>query len=201
MDTLQLPKIIPLMPLPGVVLMPHAMLPLFIFEERYREMVADCLQADRVYMVPQMKPGVQEVTGIADIFPIAGVGLIRACVENPDGTSNLILQGLARVRIRKLHEDRAYRTGEIEPLPSKPEIEGISIRNFEALKGLCIKVQNAGHPLPPLLEKHLNDEDADPGDLADLACSAFVKDPLHLQELLEEPVVEKRIGKLLKFLR
>jgi Lon protease-like protein len=141
------------------------------------------------------------VSGLQDIFPVAGVGLIRACVENPDGTSNLILQGLKRVRIRKLHEDFPYRTGEVEELLCDAGEQPQQARSLDALQELCQRIQEAGHPLPPLLEKHLRSDEADAGDLADLACSAFVKDPLLLQQLLEEPVVEKRIGKLLKFLQ
>lgn len=198
---LQLPKTIPLMPLPGVVLMPHALLPLFIFEHRYREMLSDCLETHRIYAVPMMKPGVQEVTCLEEMCDVAGVGLIRACVNNPDGTSNLILQGLRRVKIRRLFEDFSYRTGEVEELRIHTESPALESASLENLRQLCEAVRDAGHPLPPVLDEQLQNDQAHPSDLADLAGSAFVKDPIRLQELLEELIVEKRIEKLLDFLR
>src|SRR2546422_6295726 len=97
-SSVALPKKLPVMPLPGAVLFPHALLPLYIFEPRYRQMLKHALTHHRMFCVALIKPHCAEWQSAADFFHTAGVGLIRACVEREDGTSNLILQGLERVR-------------------------------------------------------------------------------------------------------
>src|SRR5947209_8632971 len=82
----------------GTVLFPHALLPLYIFEPRYREMLQRALDEHRMFSVTLVKPSCPEWQEPEDFFHLAAVGLIRACVERSDGTSNLILQGLERVR-------------------------------------------------------------------------------------------------------
>src|ERR1700759_3871300 len=103
-----LPDRVPVMPLPGALLFPHALLPLYIFEPRYREMLAHALSRHRIFSVALVKPDRSEWTSPADFFHVAGVGLIRACVERGDGTSNLILQGLERVRFTSFAQDAPF---------------------------------------------------------------------------------------------
>src|SRR5437762_9643162 len=93
-----LPKQVPVMPLPGAVLFPHALLPLYIFEPRYRNMLELALKQHRMFCVTLIKPSCPDWHAPEDFFHLATVGLIRACVGRGDGTSNLILQGLQRVR-------------------------------------------------------------------------------------------------------
>src|SRR5438046_10091008 len=94
-----LPDQVPVMPLPGAVLFPHALLPLYIFEQRYRQMLEHALAHERMFCVTLVHPARSDWKSEADFFHIATVGLIRACVGRGDGTSNLILQGLQRVRL------------------------------------------------------------------------------------------------------
>src|SRR6202790_2833716 len=96
--SVSLPPQVPVMPLPGALLFPHALLPLYIFEERYREMLKYALNPHRMFSVALINPECGEWESSSDFFHVAGVGLIRACVGRADGTSNLILQGLDRVR-------------------------------------------------------------------------------------------------------
>src|SRR5438128_1642589 len=93
-----LPDSVPVMPLPGAVLFPHALLPLYIFEPRYQEMLQHALEQHRIFCVTLIKPSCPEWHAPEDFFHVATAGLIRACVGRDDGTSNLILQGLHRVR-------------------------------------------------------------------------------------------------------
>src|SRR5437879_13748537 len=97
-SSVTLPKQVPVMPLPGALLFPHALLPLHIFEPRYREMLKHALAHHRMFCVALLKPHCVEWNSNADFFHIATVGLIRACVERSDGASNLLLQGLEHVR-------------------------------------------------------------------------------------------------------
>ena len=83
------------MTLPNATLFPQALLPLYIFEPRYRQMLADALHSNRMFSVAMQKPGSTRETP----SPVAGLGLIRVSVGHRDGTSHLILQGLARVEL------------------------------------------------------------------------------------------------------
>src|SRR5947199_9949279 len=92
---MELPDQVPVMTLPSATLFPQALLPLYIFEPRYRRMLADALKSDRMFSVAMQKPGRSRETPC----PVAGLGLIRVSVDHEDGTSPLIVQGLTRVEL------------------------------------------------------------------------------------------------------
>ena len=108
------------MPLPGAVLFPHALLPLYIFEPRYRAMLEHALAEHRMFCVALINPNRTEWNSVDDFRHTATVGLIRACVGRADGTSNLILQGLQRVRFASFLQAGPFPIAEIEPLESEP---------------------------------------------------------------------------------
>src|SRR5213080_229601 len=115
---MDLPTEVPVMPLPGAVLFPHALLPLCIFEPRYREMLEHALQRDRMFSVALIKPSSPEWHAPEDFFHLATVGLIRACVGRGDGTSNLILQGLHRVRFSSFQQETPFPIARIDIIQS-----------------------------------------------------------------------------------
>src|SRR3974377_1264678 len=102
---MKIPREVPVMTLPNATLFPQALLPLYIFEPRYRQMLADALHPHRMFSVAMQKPG----SGRESPSPVAGLGLIRVSVGHRDGTSHLILQGLARVELGEAVRYRAYR--------------------------------------------------------------------------------------------
>src|SRR6266545_1050040 len=104
------------MTLPNATLFPQALLPLYIFEPRYRQMLADALHSNRMFSVAMRRPGASRETPL----PVAGVGLIRVSVGHKDGTSHLILQGLARVELEELVRYKPYRVQRIRPLQTPP---------------------------------------------------------------------------------
>jgi Lon protease-like protein len=83
---MKLPSEIAVMTLPEATLFPQALLPLYIFEPRYRQMLADALHSNRMFSVAMQKPGSSRETP----SPVAGLGLIRVSVGHRDGTSHLI---------------------------------------------------------------------------------------------------------------
>src|SRR5436305_14554721 len=109
-----LPKQVPVMPLPGAVLFPHALLPLYIFEPRYRNMLELALKQHRMFCVTLIKPSCPDWHAPEDFFHLATVGLIRACVGRGDGTSNLILQGLQRVRFASFVQETPFPIARID---------------------------------------------------------------------------------------
>src|SRR5260221_5606688 len=97
------------MTLPNATLFPRALLPLYIFEPRYQRMLSDALGSHRMFSVAMQRPGRTRETPCS----VAGLGLIRASVARKDGTSNLVLQGIARV---ELAETVRYRPDPAHPM-------------------------------------------------------------------------------------
>src|SRR5271170_269110 len=118
---LNLPAEAPVMVLPGASLFPSSLLPLYIFEKRYRAMLASSLERNRVFCVAQMKPA--DIADAGECHAVAGLGMIRACVANANGTSHLILQGLARVRLTNFVQHEPFPVAQIRELRSDVENE------------------------------------------------------------------------------
>jgi Lon protease-like protein len=110
-----------LFPLPGLVLFPHAVQPLHIFEPRYRQMAADALAGDRLIALVLLQPGWEETyDAIPAVQPVACLGRVAMDQHLPDGRYNLVLRGLARVRIvEELTTDKSYRVARVEILPDE----------------------------------------------------------------------------------
>jgi Lon protease-like protein len=188
------------MVLPNVVLFPHSLLPLHIFENRYRQMLSHCLTGERMFSVASTKAGIREPIGVEDLRSVAGVGLIRACVGNENGTSNLVLQGLARVRILDWTQEEPFRIAEIELIESRignaVEADALS----EKVKELCVRIQQLGLPLPANLLEQMHQID-NPEILADVVGAAFVNESAPRQKLLESEDVAERLRLLIQILR
>jgi len=107
--------LLPLFPLPNVVLFPGVSLPLHIFETRYREMVADALEGDRVIGMVLLRSGWEEAyDGCPPIYPLGCSGLITHVEQLADGRYDIVLRGVDRFRVvREDHED-SYRRAVIE---------------------------------------------------------------------------------------
>jgi len=195
-----LPKQLPVMPLPGAVLFPHALLPLYIFESRYRKMLEHALQQHRMFCVTLIKPSCPDWHAPEDFFHFATAGLIRACVGRGDGTSNLILQGLRRVRFTGFKQEKPFPIASIEAVdsrePTTVETEALGTKVIELYGSL----KHDRRQLPAKLDGYLS-ELRDLEMLADLMASTFVSDPLRRQRLLEEHSVNKRLRFLIKYLR
>ena len=106
-----LPEVIPVFPLPGVLLLPRAMLPLHIFEPRYRAMVRDALDDEGIVgMVQPRAEGTDPAN--SQIYEIGCAGKIQNSERLDDGRYMIALQGIARFRIDRelaLHPE-GYRT-------------------------------------------------------------------------------------------
>lgn len=200
-ESINLPATVPLMPLPGALLFPHALLPLHIFEPRYRAMLARALGDERMFCVTLVKPPRREWHSVRDFYHVATVGLIRACVDRGDGTSNLILQGLQRVRFTGFDQDKPFPIAQIEPVESEPpESEAESDALARKILDLYEKLKTNAQHFPEKVDRYLSDLE-DPEMLADLMAATFINDALRRQQLLEEPSITERLRLVLQFLR
>ena len=188
------------MPLPSAVLFPHALLPLHIFEPRYQQMLEHALQHHRMFCVALVEPNRPQWTSTEDFFHIATVGLIRACVASDDGTSNLILQGLQRVRFTDFKHETLFPVAQIEALDS---IVSSTVKT-EALGAKVLELYErfkvAGRELPDRIDRYLSDL-SNPEMLADLMAATFINDPLRRQQVLEELSVDQRLRLVIQYLR
>ena len=127
---MELPEQIGVMTLQDVTLFPQSMLPLYIFEPRYRRMLADALETHRLFCVAKRKPGTTR-----DVpSDVAGVGVIRASVGHGNGASHMVVQGLARVRLDKTVRYKPYRVNQIEVLDTRRDgSEGLA-SNIQQLR-------------------------------------------------------------------
>jgi Lon protease-like protein len=105
-----------LFPLPNLVLFPHVMQPLHIFEPRYRELLEDALDGDRLIVMAVLAPGWERnYEGRPKLYPMACLGRITTHCRLADGTYNALVLGLRRVRLlRELAPVRSFREAEIE---------------------------------------------------------------------------------------
>jgi Lon protease-like protein len=199
-EPVSLPKQLPVMPLPGAVLFPHALLPLYIFEPRYRKMLEHALQKHRMFCVTLIKPSCPDWHASEDFFHLATAGLIRACVGRSNGTSNLILQGLRRVRFNSFEQEMPFPIARIDTVesrdPTTVETEALGAKVIELYGSL----KHGRRQLPAKLDRYLS-ELRDLEMLADLMASTFVNDPLRRQRLLEEHSLNQRLRFLIRYLR
>ncbi len=118
-----------LFPLPNLVLFPAAVQPLHIFEPRYRELMADALEDDRLLAMAVLQPGWEpHYHDRPPISPMVCVGRILQEEHLPDGRYNLLLHGLSRARVLgELETDKSYRIAQVAALvdvpPASPAVE------------------------------------------------------------------------------
>jgi uncharacterized protein len=126
-----------LFPLPGVVLMPGAVLPLHVFEPRYRQLVEDCL-GGKPLCIPQIRKDQEsEIAGSPALYPYASVGVIGAHHRLDNGRFNILVQPVGRVRLlAERNSSTLYRVAEAELLEDKEVDPRELARIGERVRGL-----------------------------------------------------------------
>ena len=197
---MELPPQVPVMPLPSAVLFPHALLPLYIFEPRYQEMLDHALNQHRMFCVTLVKPSCLDWHAPEDFFHFATIGLIRACVGRGNGTSNLILQGLQRVRFTKFEQEMPFPVARIDIVESRDATTVETEALAEKVLELYRKLKRDRRKLPAKVDRYLS-QLHDVEMLADLVASTFVSDPLRRQRVLEESSINQRLRLVITYLR
>jgi uncharacterized protein len=190
MDVIEIPQgaldQLAVFPLPDLALFPHTLLPLHVFEPRYRALMADVLAGSRLLAVARLRPGYErDYEGRPPIHDVAGLGSCVSADRLPDGRYNVMLRGLARVRIeRELPASRAYREVSCLILPDDRSTRaGELAAAHRKLVGLCDHLASAVPDGAPLRE--LARAIPSPGGCADVVASALLRDPDERQLLLE----------------
>ena len=176
--------------LPWVSLFPGSLLPLYIFEERYREMTRKALAGNRIFAIAHSDDD-------ATLAPIAGLGIIRACVVNEDGTSNLVLQGISRVEFSDVElSPRPH--GAIRIIRDHSANSDLSKVRTHILE-VCEELFQDGIQSPQGFESILRGTISDSG-FADLIGSTLIQDPIQRRMVFETLDVETRMSLILGIL-
>lgn len=111
---------VPVFPLPNAVLFPDTVLPLHVFEARYRQMVADALAGDRRLAIALLKPGWEDdYEGSPAIHSLVGFGVIEAAGKLADGRYLLRLRGEGKGQVAEEVQKKPYRRALLEPRPDR----------------------------------------------------------------------------------
>jgi len=183
---------IPLFPLPGVVLLPETLLPLHIFEPRYRTMVADSLVGDRMIGMAMMKPGSSAQTERPPIYEMGGAGEIVESEELPDGRYNIVLQGRFRYRVLREASTKPYRTAQIEEIASIPFAGPDEASRVIRMAERLFAAVQPEMDLPPLPEEESSAE-----RMASEIALRLRYSPEELQTILETDSIPNRFGALI----
>lgn len=190
-----LPEELPVMTLPNVTFFPQALMPLHIFEPRYRQMLKDVLATNRLFAVAGLN---EKLLGQSDqIEPphrIASVGIVRACQKNPDDTSNLLLQGLCRIELLEILSNDPYRRVRARALLSQHGgAPDDNLRLRSELARLITLKQKLGGTLQPEITNFLRTVE-DPETFVDLAAFSLCDDQPFKQKLLETLDIHARLA-------
>jgi Lon protease-like protein len=185
---------VPVFPLPNVVLFPEAILPLHVFEPRYRELVREVLGGRKLMAIARLKPGFEEdYEGRPPVFDVCGVGQVVDSIERADGRYDITLRGIARARIiEELPALRSFRQMHLEEL-----VDGFSDSGITS--AWQRKLTSLWSTLAPHLPESVRDlrgitRGAEgPGAYADRLAAALVGDPDGSQRLLAETDPAERL--------
>ena len=190
---------LPIFPLASCVLLPGGMLPLHVFEPRYRELTRACLAGDHLMAIAALEPGYQaDYEGRSPVKRFAGVGRIICCDELPDGRYMLLLQGIGRVAIQdELAPQHAYRLVHARAVrDATPGDPARYAASYARLRMLCDELAQAldasGHQAGQQL-RQLAACDSSAGFCADAVAAALIVDTAARQRLLEECCPETRL--------
>jgi len=184
-----------LFPLPNAVFFPDTLLPLHIFEGRYRAMFEDALSENRPVAIALLKPGYEATyEGQPETHEVAGLGEIIHSEKLPDGRFNVILRGVARVRI--LDEgplnDGGYRQvcaeliNDVESQPQDLQ------DHLVTLQGLIFALGNLRPKLSALLLNRFKSLPT-PGEMTNNIASILLATQTDRQATLEEASVLSRL--------
>ena len=188
---------LPLFPL-NTVLFPGQLLPLHIFEPRYRQMIQECLPTGKPFGVVLIREG-EEVGETAEPYDVGTTARIVQVEPLPDGRMNILCVGEARFRIRQTHADRPYLRGSVVLWPwapadaavVQPIVDDVRVRLMRYL-GILAELTESR------IEIKLPDE---PAGLGNTAAAVLQIEPVEKQELLATASITELLQQIDRLLR
>ena len=194
-----LPPTLPLFPLPNAVLFPNVFLPLHIFEPRYREMVGDTLDGDRIIGMVLLRPGWEpDYEGQPPIYPIGCAGLITFVERHNDGRYNIVLRGLEKFRVidEEPVENRSYRIARVDSIiDPMSDADRAAMQSARRRLEALLVPQPEGRGAEPKVPPSMPDE-----DLVNALAQYLELEPVEKQALLERDTLLSRCHSLIELL-
>ena len=186
---------LPIFPLPGIVLLPGAQIPLHVFEPRYRRLVRDCSRGAGVLglaCIPAGEEGVTDPTRKPRILPVLGAGVLARVERLPDGRSNVVVRGVLRARVEREYESaEPYRLVSAVALPEETAEEDGA--RADSLRRLVFALCTAQRTPASAALAQIVRRAAAPAELADIVAGAVIEDPFERQTILETLSVSRRL--------
>jgi Lon protease-like protein len=198
-DQSQPPQRLPIFPLPNVLLFPNMVLPLHIFEERYKRMVNDCLQGDRLLGLFLLQPGWEEEGVAPTPYDVGGMGRITRAARYPNGSMDILLSGLARVHVLRYVQEKPYLIAEVEMWPDEPDdsegMEALTRRMVGLFERYVTAKAGEGHELLRGVKLL-----ASPIDLLHYVVTNMPLDLHHKQEIMNLRPIDERVTMMITLL-
>jgi len=192
-EHIELPAVLPILPLKDTVVFPLSMSPLAIGQERSIRTIDDVVAGDRLVALIASRDSSLDTPGFDDVYRVGTIAVIHKLIKVPDGTLRILVQGVERVHLDHEADVEPYLLGEFSALPDvlveSPEVEALT-RNVQ---GLFARIIGLAPYLPEELQLAAANVD-DPSALCHLVASTLRTIPLEeRQEILEEVDVEARL--------
>jgi Lon protease-like protein len=186
--------VVPVMTLGNCVFLPQQLMPLRIFEPRYRKMLKETLAGSRMFAISQLDEESLSPDDDEPPCPFTCVGRIVGHVELEDGTSHIILEGLRRAKVIKVKRKSPYPQLEIAPVVDEVSVDLVSsTRDIARVLALAENiVADLGDDAAPMMQR-LRGLANQPGALADAAAGHLITDSSVRRELLECLSQDQRI--------
>lgn len=181
---------VPLFPLSTVVFFPNTLLPLHVFEPRYKQLVQDVSASERIIGMALLKPGWEsDYHGNPEVYDVVGMGRIVSSETFEDGRINIVLYGLKRVKILEIMKERPYRVARVEIVENarcaSEEIYRSRIEDLITKWNFGLDEKRKSHRININTRLPLE-------SLTDALATLIFSNVFEKQSLLEEPSVQRR---------
>ncbi len=198
-DSINIPEIVPVLPIKGGVVFPNLIVPLIVTDEKSKKLIDDALKGDRIVLAVTQKNEKKENPDFDELYTVGTAALILKMMRSPDGSIRVMIQGIKRMRIVEPVEKEPYLKARIEP------VEDIITDNLETqalmrnvLNNFTDVVKRTSYLPPELAQVAAGIKD--PSKVADFIGSYMNFRVEDKQKILEEPDVEKRLRFILDLL-
>lgn len=192
---------LPLFPLKNTVLFPGMPINLYIFEERYKLMINECIEQDKPFGVLLIESGSEALGPLAQPYTIGCTAHITQVQRLSLGRMNILAVGRNRFRVNRIHQDRAYLYGDVELLPFREENPRTMMRGAVRLRPLVEKYLDALEKAGQLQVNDDNELPSDPMSLAYLAAVVLQTESDRKQHLLEAETTSQLLDLLVEMYR
>ncbi|TAN39133.1 MAG: endopeptidase La [Nitrospirae bacterium] len=197
----QIPDSLPILPVRDIVVFPYMIIPLFVGREISIKAIEHALAGDRMILLLTQKDLSNESPAVTDLYATGTVGMIMRMLKLPDGRVKILVQGLAKARVKKFAPAETFFSATIEKI-EEVKADTLTIEDealIRTVKEQLDKAVSFGKTVLPDIMVVIENLD-DPGRLADLVASNLGLKSEQAQEILEitDPLLRlKRVSEIL----